>query len=427
MGISLHRFWGFIKDPLHGYIHITEAEKSVIDTRPVQRLRMIKQLAGAEYVYPGAHHNRLEHSLGVMHLAGLLSQSLSAHMTDEEAEVMRIASLLHDVGHGPFSHVFEHLLVKFLDKTHEDLSTWIVRESEVADRIEAQGFDAKTIGDLAVGRLMETEKPFLNQIIRSAVDVDKMDFIVRDTYHTGAEYGYVDTQRLIYTMDVLNGDLTVNVTSLSALESFVIARVESFKTIYFHRATRAVQLMLVHAMERAREELGLTDFKMPEEYFNLNDYTVWTMLKRCEASRPIIEDLERRRLLKCAYERAFYVENEMASKVFSSEDTRSQIREEVASKAGVDPEAVAIDVPTLPSVPYMHSMQLGPMDIPLFSEARDGRKVPLRLSDVSRIVSSLRGFMNILRVYTQEELRERVGEAAEEVLGAPPESAKVSY
>ncbi|GAI22177.1 unnamed protein product, partial [marine sediment metagenome] len=141
----------------------------------------------------------------------------------------------------------------------------------------------------------------MDQIIRSAVDVDKLDFIVRDTYHTGAQYGYVDIFRLIHMLDILNENLAIDLGALSALESFILARIESFRSIYFHRVGRAVQIMLAMAMEEAKDELGLTDFKSPEQYLVLNDYTMWTMLKECKKSKAIIENLERRRLLKCVY------------------------------------------------------------------------------------------------------------------------------
>src|SRR5512136_2936489 len=104
-------YWGEIKDPVHGYVYITENEKTIIDSYPVQRLRRLRQLAGSEYVYPGANHTRFEHSLGVMHLAGLMAENpyLSKYFSDEEYQIIRIAALLHDVGHAPFSHIFEQL------------------------------------------------------------------------------------------------------------------------------------------------------------------------------------------------------------------------------------------------------------------------------------------------------------------------------
>jgi len=425
----MRRYWGEIKDPVLGYVYITEAEKQIIDSYPVQRLRRLRQLAGAEYVYPGANHTRFEHSLGVMHLAGLTAENpyLSQLLSDEEYQTIRIAALLHDVGHGPFSHVFEHLLVKFLHKTHEDVNVWIVQKSELKDVISNLGFDPDLVAKLSVGWLNKSGKAFMDQIIRSAVDVDKLDFVVRDTYHTGAQYGYIDVFRLIQTLDVLDQNLAVDLGALSALESFILARIESFRSIYFHRVGRAAQLMLAMAMEQAKDELGLIDFKNPEEYLAYDDYIVWTMLKTSSKSQKIIKNLEKRKLLKCAYEQTFYVRDKTVSSIFGVEEIRNQLREQIASEAKVEPSTVIIDVPTLPSVPYSHSVLLEPMEIPVFYRTREGKKVPQRLSDTSGIFDVLKGFINILRVYTDEEQREKVGAAASKLLGGIPSSAQISF
>lgn len=423
------RYWGEIKDPLYGYVYITEAEKEIIDSYPVQRLHRLRQLAGAEFVYPGANHTRFEHSVGVMYLARRLTENsnISQYLSEDEAQIIRIAALLHDVGHGPFSHIYEHLLVKFLNKTHEDMTLWIIQQSELSDLLNNLGYDPKLIGKLAVGILKKPGKAFMDQIIQSAVDVDKLDFVVRDTYHTGAEYGYVDVFRLIHMLDVLDENLAVNLGALSALESFILARIESFKSIYFHRVGRAAQIMLVMAMEKAKDELGLLDFQTPKEYLSMNDYTVWTLLKNCGKSREIIENLERRRLLKWAYTRTFYVKDKTISKIFGVEEIRNQMRNKIAQEAGVNSESVVIDVPTLPSVPYRHSVLLEPMEIPVFYKTRDGKKIPKRLSEISGIFDVLKGFINILRVYTGEEHREKVEKAASKLLGEIPSSAKISY
>ncbi len=422
-------YWGEIKDPVHGYVYVTEAEKEVIDSYPMQRLRRLRQLAGSEYVYPGANHTRFEHCVGVMYLAGkvLENPNISRVATDEEAEVARIAALLHDVGHGPFSHVFEHLLIKDLDKTHEDITTWLVEKSEVGDKLGKMGYSATEISKLAVGKLHKPGKAFLDQVISSAVDVDKQDFIVRDTYHTGAEYGFIDVFRLIHALDVWGENLAVELGALSALESFVIARIESFKSIYFHRVGRAAQIMLAKAMEKANEELGLTAFKTPEEYLAMDDYTVWAAVKKCEKSKRIIEDLERRRMLKCAYERTFYEKDTMISNIFSRDAYRQQVQAEIAHEAGVGVETVVIDVPTVPSVPYHHSALMEHMEIPVFSKTQSGEKTLYRLSEISKIFETLKGFINILRVYTDTENRERVEKATAKVLGKIPTTAKISY
>ncbi len=395
----------------------------------MQRLRRLRQLAGSEYVYPGANHTRFEHCVGVMYLAGkvLENPNVSRIVTDEETESTRIAALLHDVGHGPFSHVFEHLLVRELNKTHEDITSWLVEKSEIADRLSKSGFHPDEIANLAVGKLHKPNRAFLDQIISSAVDVDKQDFIVRDSYHTGAEYGFIDVFRLIHALDVLGENLAVELGALSALESFIIARVESFKSIYFHRTGSAAQIMLAMAMEKANEELGLTSFKTPEEYLAMDDYTVWAATKKCEKSKRIIEDLERRRILKCAYERTFYDKDTMISNIFSRDSYRLQIQAEIAQEAGVAAETVIIDVPTVPSVPYHHSALMENMEIPVFSRTSAGAKTLYRMSDISRIFENLKGFINILRVYTNAENRERVEKATSKVLGKIPSTAKISY
>jgi len=425
----MRRYWGEIKDPVHGYVYITEAEKQLIDSYPVQRLHRLRQLAGSEFVYSGANHTRFEHSIGVMYLAGKLTenQNLSQLLSEEEIQTVRMAALLHDVGHGPFSHVFEHLLVKFLNKTHEDMTRWIIQKSELRDIISGLGYDADAVGKLAVGELRRRGKAFLDQIIQSAVDVDKLDFVVRDTYHTGAQYGYVDVFRLIHMLDVLGENLAVDVGALSALESFVLARLESFRSIYFHRVGRAAQIMLATAMEEAKDELGLVDFDSPEDYLALNDYTVWTKLKECKKSKGIMENLERRRLLKCAYDKTFHVREKMVPSIFSVDEVRDQMRNKIASEAGVEPQAIVIDVPTVPSVPYHHSDLLEPMEIPVFQKTRTGEKIPLRLSDISSVFDVLKGFINILRVYTDEKHLEKVADASAKVIGGTPSSAKISF
>src|SRR3972149_1873066 len=424
----MRQYWGEMKDPILGYVYVTEAEKEIIDSYPVQRLRRLRQLAGAEYVYPGANHTRFEHSIGVMYLAGRVAENpnISQYISKDDAEMIRIAGLLHDVGHGPFSHVFEHLLAK-LDKTHENITQWIVENSELKDILSQIGCNPKEIGKLAIGTLHKPKKAFLDQIISSAVDVDKQDFIVRDTHHTGAEYGYVDIFRLIHALDVLDENLAVDLGALSALESFIIARIESFKSIYFHRVGRAAQIMLAMAMEKANEELGLTTFKTPEEYLAMDDYTVWAALTKCEASKGIIDDLERRRMLKCAYERTFYEKDTMVSNIFGREAYRRQMQSEIAKEAGVEADAVVIDVPTVPSVPYHHAVLMESMGIPVFSRSQAGKKTPYRLSDISKIIENLKGFINILRVYTDAANREKVESATAKILGNVPSTAKISY
>jgi HD superfamily phosphohydrolase len=427
MNAKPESYWGFIKDPLYGYIRITDFEKKLIDTWPFQRLRRIRQLSGAEYVYPAANHTRFEHSLGTMFLAKTLAESLPTELSLKEIEEIKIASLLHDVGHAPFSHLFEPILIKYLNKNHEDMTLWIITKSELADVLKSEGFDPERIGKLAIGKLKDPSKKFLDQIIRSSVDVDKMDFVSRDSYHTGAGYGQIDIFRIIYTMDVLDDNLAIDLTAIPTLETFLLARLESFRTIYFHRASRAVQIMLLKALEKAKDELGLTSFKTPEDYLSLNDYVVWSMLSQCSSSKKIINDIEKRKLLKCAYEKTFFIKDELISSILTNEGVRKSIEEEIASMARVSIDDVYIDTPSLPSVPYHYAIEIEPMEIPIFKKTKLGEKIPLRLAELSRIIDVMKVFMNIIRVYTKEECREAVLKASEKILGKAPSVREISY
>ena len=389
----------------------------MIDTEPVQRLKRIRQLAGSEFVYPAANHTRFEHVIGAMHLAGTLAEALPVDLPRHQREQLRLAALLHDIGHGPFSHVFEPLLAKYLGKRHEDFVPWLVNETDIAEKLEASGFDASTLGRLAIGKLANRNRPYLDQIISSSVDVDKMDYVVRDSFHTGAGYGSFDVHRLLYAMDIIDNGLSVDGSAVATLESFLLARFESFRTIYFHKASRAVQIMMVRALEVARDELRLLDFDGPEDYLKLDDYKVWTELKECKKSRKIMQDLEARRLLKCAYERTLFSREELVSNVISNDQVRADIERQIARKARVAWENVVIDVPTLPSVPYHDSAALHSMDIPVFKHSPSGKKQRIPLSEVSRIVGVLPTFMNLVRVYTKESYRSRVETAARQILG----------
>ncbi|MCW4032011.1 MAG: HD domain-containing protein [Candidatus Bathyarchaeota archaeon] len=423
---SSKRYWGFVKDPVYGYIRLTDSEKNIIDTRPFQRLRRIKQLAVSYLVYPAANHTRFEHSLGAMHLAGILGESLPIELDNEFITELRLASLLHDIGHGPLSHLFEPLLSKYVNKNHEDMTFWLIQNSILAETLKKEGFDPERISKLAVGRLKDGKYPFLDQVIRSSVDVDKMDFIVRDSYHTGAGYGYVDVYRLIYTMDILNDNLAIDITALSAFEAFLLARLESFKAIYFHRTSRAAQITLLKAMENAMDELKLFNFNSPEDYLKLDDYSIWYMLKKSSQSKAIMK-LENRELLKCAYEKTFFDDDQLVTSIFNNEAVRKEIEEEIANKAKIDSDLVTIDIPSLPSVPYHYAIDIEPMNIPTFRKDGKGNKIPQKITELSRIIESLGVFMNIIRVYTESKYREKIRKASQDVLGKTPLSSLISY
>ena len=315
-------------------------------------------------------------------------------------------------------------MAKYLGKRHEDFVPWLVKETDIAERLEEAGFDASILCLLAVGKLASRERPYLDQIISGSVDVDKLDYVVRDSFHTGAGYGSFDVHRLLYAMDVIDDSLSIDDSAVATLESFLLARFESFRTIYFHKASRAVQIMMVRALEVARDELHLLDFDGPEDYLKLDDYKVWTGLKECRKSEKIMQDLEHRRLLKCAYERTLFSGEELRSNIISDERVRGDIEKQIARKAKTAWEDVVIDVPTLPSVPYHDTGTLPSVDIPVFSHSPSGRKERVPLLEISRIAGVLQTFMNLVRVYTKESYRSRVESAARQILGEVSTSEK---
>ncbi|MCD6154487.1 MAG: HD domain-containing protein [Candidatus Verstraetearchaeota archaeon] len=424
-----------IRDPIHGYIFINELEREIIDTATFQRLRRIKQLGGAYLTYPGAEHTRFSHSIGTMHLAGALGEHLLRNgiIEEEDVQCLRLAALLHDLGHGPFSHVYEDISIKYLNKNHEDITTWLIKESEIGEILKKFGYKPEDIANLARGRRVK-EKDFLDQVISSPFDVDKMDFLVRDSHFTGVQYGLIDIFRLIYSMNVVDGNLAVEVPgALYALEAFLIARYEMFKAVYYHRTVRSANIMISKAMELAREYLELTDFKTPEEYLKLDDAYVLVKIrelrneknKNLQMACKLINMLEKRELLKCAYEVTVHTRDKLMASLLSKETVRREIEREIAEKAGVNEESVLIDVPTLPSIPYS-PRQIDPMEVFVFEEINGKRRIH-RMSEISGIVNVLKGYFDVVRAYTFQEEREKVKKAAREVLGEGPISTKISF
>ena len=415
--------WGEIKDPVHGYVLVSQVEKDVIDTPEFQRLRRIRQLGAAYLTYPGAEHTRFSHSLGVMHVAGMMAETLvrKGWLDGEDVQTLRVAALLHDVGHGPFSHLFEEVLMSKRGLTHEDVGEMVVRESSIADVLTDYGFDPKKVSRLSVGKLGEC-KPYVNQVIASQFSADTMDFLLRDSYFTGVEYGWIDVKRLVDSVDVVDDVLAMDVTALTALEAFVVARYEMFKAVYFHRTVRAAAVMLARAMEYADEELGFTSFETVSDYLRLDDrYVVSSILSldgsgRVGVARLLCEMFVNRRLLKCAYERVFHVRDRFMTSLFEAGERRRRIEEEISEMSGADRDYVLLDVSTAPSVPY-YASQGRPQDIPVFEKTPSG-KVLRRLSEYSPIVKPLIGYLDIIRVYARPEDLDKVREACLRVFGS---------
>lgn len=413
-----------IRDPVHGYIKITEVERTVIDSPFVQRLRRIHQLAGAYMVYPGAVHTRFDHVLGAMHVAGLMAESIAnnIHLDKTKIQDIRLAALLHDVGHGPFSHLFEEVLAEKTNLTHEDISQKIVLKSNVRDILENYGISSRKISDLCVGKL--NKPPYMNEIVAGGLSADIMDYLLRDSYFTGVEYGKVDIHRIIDSIEIVNNHLALNQAALYAFEAILIARYEMFKAVYFHRTVRASELMLVHSMSLASNALKLTDFSRIENYLRLTDEVVFDRLINLNANTPelriarkLAQDHNNRRLVKCVFEKVMQRKDRTVERIFDQSRFRQELARDIARKAAVNETDVYVDVPTTPSVPYTYTRE-APSSLILVQEDPTGKTHKTVAINELQLVGSITGFMDILRVYTQEENRKKVAGAVHELFGS---------
>ena len=413
-----------IRDPVHGYIKITEVERTVIDSPFVQRLRRIHQLAGAYMVYPGAVHTRFDHALGAMHVAGLMAESIAnnIHLDKTKIQDIRLAALLHDIGHGPFSHLFEEVLAEKTNLTHEDISQRIVLKSNVRDILETYGTSSRKISDLCVGKL--NKPPYMNEIVAGGLSADIMDYLLRDSYFTGVEYGKVDIHRIVDSISIVNNHLALNQAALYAFEAILIARYEMFKAVYFHRTVRASELMLVHSMSLANNALKLTDFSRIENYLRLTDEVVFDQLMNINANTPelriarkLAQDHNNRRLVKCVFEKVMQRKDRTVERIFDQSRFRQELARDIARKAAVNEADVYVDVPTTPSIPYTYTRE-APSSLILVQEDPAGRTHKTVPINELQLVGSITGFMDILRVYTQEENRKKVARAVHELFSS---------
>jgi len=423
-----------INDPIHGFIGITETEAKIINSLPYQRLRRIKQLSGGHFVYPTAEHTRFGHCIGVMYLAGLSGRRLlnQLGLGDKKLQEVRIAGLLHDIGHGPFSHVFEEVLLEKREMNHEDVTEWLILKSELGDLLEDDGISKKRIGDLVRGRQKTKKDSIVAGIVAGQIDSDKMDYLIRDSFYCGVNYGLVDIHRLIDSIEISKDyQMLFDIAARGALESFLVARYEMFLNVYYHKTVRSVEVMLVKLIEAADKVLGLTSFSSPEEFLELDDMSLISRVRNIDPSESddakeaakMVNLLDSRTLYKSAFEKVIHTQDRFVSKILTKSKVRESIQEEIASIAGVNQDDVIVDVPTLPSVPY-NPHQLDPMEIGIF-EIVDGKRIPHNLSEYSNIAEMMKTYLDVIRVYTFDKNRVKVGRAAREVFQEVPDTALI--
>lgn len=314
--------WKLIRDPIYNYVPFNkEVEGSIIDTLYLQRLRRIRQLQVAYLVYPGADHSRFQHSLGTMHLAGMFcdrllsfleeNEELEGYERDELLEACRLAGLLHDIGHGPYSHAFEEAILyksRELEEkklnNHELVGLELLKNQEFASRLESSsskvGFES--LYNLLLNILGEERRatPVLD-VLRKTVKAwiypaDIMDFLLRDSYYTGTrEYGTIDYYRLITYSYPYDRVIVLDKNAIHSLRSFLQSRYYMFETVYLHKACRtferAVQEMLCEVNELLSLESRVLSLKEgdPREFLELDDFNILYMISRLEGKSGKVE------------------------------------------------------------------------------------------------------------------------------------------
>jgi uncharacterized protein len=423
------KFVGEITDPIHKNIKFTQIEKELIDTPIFQRLRRIRQLAGAHLVYPGALHSRFEHSLGSMFLAGLSGQTLYSkdYITDLDViQKLRVAALLHDVGHGPFSHLFEEVSKNGVKFSHESFGQKIITNTIISDIIEKNGYDSKEIASISFGK---HKMNFLNEIISGGLSVDLMDYLPRDSYFSGTEYGKIDYHRIINSLEVSsNNNLGINKSSLYSYESMLISRYQMFKAVYFHKSVRSGEVMLVHSMKIQNNALNLAPPNSLEEFFVLHDEMVLEKLSNSSnysqvngvgnnVGIELAKDYQNRNLLKCVYEFFLLSSQRNKNKVPSTSSETDiekgivngieifddQIKELTKMVGGYRESGypIFLDVSRAPSIP------LAPKKGEVTSIMIIDKKSEYEKSfDQIPLINAISGYLDMIRIYTTMDNRQ---------------------
>lgn len=379
-----------IRDPIHGYIDLDPIALALIDTPPVQRLRRISQLGLSNLVYPGANHTRFEHSLGVMHLTGLLTSRMDS-ITKDEKDELRVAALIHDIGHGPLSHVTEGLVKHYTRHGHEDIR-WIIKKGEIAEILSEHGINPTKVEKHIKG---QTD---IGKILNSEIDVDKMDYLVRDSHYTGVAFGIVDHARLINEMQFYENQLVVATGGVKAAESLLFSRFLMYPSVYYHHVSRIAETMFVRAVEDLIHR-GLLD---PLELRMMDDARIFEKIRNNDGyARELAVGLDGRKL----YKRAIYVGlGDVGESVLKQRKNVKRMEAEIAEMVGIDSKEILIDIPKDPEIVEMKALV-----------KINGRM--LRLDETSHMVATLEKAHKDnwrMGVYTTQENRERVAKVARE-------------
>jgi uncharacterized protein len=397
-----------IKDPVHGYIEVAPYALDLLDSAALQRLRYIRQLGFSYLVYPGANHTRFEHSLGTLYLANVMARQLN--LSEDEQKLVTVAALIHDIGHGPFSHAIEPVMEELCGRTHHDAS-WLIAERDLSECMERHGISPSEISAILSGG-----HP-LSGIIHGELDVDRMDYLLRDAHYTGAPYGTVDAHRLIRNTCLSDGYIALEEGGINAAESLLIARTLMRPAVYFHHVSRIAEMMLsvaVHAhLERNRDA-------DPAAFMRLDDTGCMQSLLQSpsEVARTIADQIYHRKL----YKRALYLGREQVSTAMVAHEMhlarRRSVSAAIAEVAGIEPHEVLVDIPVFPRSMSVHVMirnrhrLIGLEEIsPLVTTLNETRRGQWRLGvytppdHVPAVTAAAREILPVRPLTTQDRLR----------------------
>lgn len=415
----------FFRDPIYGYIDVDKRYLKIIDSPFFQRLRRIKQLAFTHLVYHGAEHSRFGHSLGTYHLASVIANRIPGLVNEEMRDNFRLAALLHDVGHPPCSHAFESVLEDFYTHSaHEDYTEAVIMHSEIGDYINDIGGDKKTIVKLIKGQFID--KPnfaYLNDLLSSELDLDRMDFLLRDSYYCGVPYGKYDIDRLLISLKLHENEIVVQEKGRHAVESFILSRFYMYTQVYTHRTRRAFDIMLKaiftkdimenidYPQATSRDINRLLEF---DDAWLLNEIKEIAKTKGTEAK--IAKLFMKREQIRAVLEKIAYydVENRSTDPTFSTIDTLESFKEEFARELKINQDLIFFDRPwkDLPfekryrQYSFLQGDETKTIKILLGKEAKD------IAFDVSSLAYHLsRKLAQVIRIYTLKEKRKKLENA----------------
>ncbi len=330
-----------IHDGIHGSMKVDGIILDLVKTPEFQRLRSIRQLGLAYLVYPGANHSRFEHSLGTWHVARRLSQELE--LPEDEAMLLQVGALLHDIGHGPFSHTFESIYRHYVkEHDHMRLGQDIIRGKiditdgngggEIPSIIEEYGYDftAEDVADLVLGR---SRKPYIGEALHGDVDVDQIDYLIRDAHYTGVAHGIIDLERLLKILTIHGDHLVIAEKGIEAVEGMMVARSLMYSRVYFHHTVKIAEGMLTRALEAAMEEGYLRNF------WKMTDCRVIVELEDLEGfPAEMVRRIKYRKLYKAAVlagaDEFTAEERRELLKAYQNVERRQEIERELADAAG---------------------------------------------------------------------------------------------